>query len=322
MNEPRKKGERAETFSIDECDEAFVRDFMPYKGSPDPHVVWRAAWKSARESRASAGPDAEPVHWGYAGTVGNYIKQLQTLDPGMPIYAGMHADYKGKRCAMVRGLTLSRERVVGRFIDPARTDIPYSAVVWAAPDESTAGREAPTSAPDHRRCDLGGHCVIGDERGGDHCGTDECALLGPRPIENATPQAAPAPAEPNSLEELRQMLDDWIATRLPAPPAPDTKTIPGDLNDLARYLSGSPPQAAAPAGRQDDVMKLKLGFIAALCLYLDEVGVGAMFPERWRAWLEQEGDALPDAGPRMDIGIDNAIEAFDRLAAQKEGSSE
>lgn len=35
------------TFSIDECEEAFVRDFCPYRGSPDPLVVWRAAWTSA-----------------------------------------------------------------------------------------------------------------------------------------------------------------------------------------------------------------------------------------------------------------------------------
>lgn len=37
-----------ETFTIDACEEAFVRDFCPYKGSPDPLVVWRAAWQAAR----------------------------------------------------------------------------------------------------------------------------------------------------------------------------------------------------------------------------------------------------------------------------------
>lgn len=37
-----------DTFTIDACEEAFVRDFCPYKGSPDPLVVWRAAWQSAR----------------------------------------------------------------------------------------------------------------------------------------------------------------------------------------------------------------------------------------------------------------------------------
>lgn len=37
----------SDTFSIDACEEAFVRDFCPYKGSPDPLVVWRAAWKAA-----------------------------------------------------------------------------------------------------------------------------------------------------------------------------------------------------------------------------------------------------------------------------------
>lgn len=37
-----------DTFTIDACEEAFVRDFCPYKGSPDPLVVWRAAWNAAR----------------------------------------------------------------------------------------------------------------------------------------------------------------------------------------------------------------------------------------------------------------------------------
>ena len=38
---------RAEKFTIDECEEAFVREFCPYKGSPDPLIVWRSAWASA-----------------------------------------------------------------------------------------------------------------------------------------------------------------------------------------------------------------------------------------------------------------------------------
>lgn len=32
------------TFAINECEESFVRDFCPYRGNPDPLVVWRAAW--------------------------------------------------------------------------------------------------------------------------------------------------------------------------------------------------------------------------------------------------------------------------------------
>lgn len=35
------------TFAINECEEAFVRDFCPYRGSPDPLVVWHAAWAAA-----------------------------------------------------------------------------------------------------------------------------------------------------------------------------------------------------------------------------------------------------------------------------------
>jgi hypothetical protein len=46
-----------DTFRIDECEEAFVRDFCPYKGNPDPLIVWRAAWKSSRAA-ATAPADA------------------------------------------------------------------------------------------------------------------------------------------------------------------------------------------------------------------------------------------------------------------------
>lgn len=49
-----------ESYSIDACDEAFVRDFMPYKGRPEPLAVWRAAWESATKHFASAGV-GEPV---------------------------------------------------------------------------------------------------------------------------------------------------------------------------------------------------------------------------------------------------------------------
>jgi hypothetical protein len=43
----------AATFSIDACEEAFVRDFCPYKGNPDPLTVWRAAWQ-ARDAEIAA----------------------------------------------------------------------------------------------------------------------------------------------------------------------------------------------------------------------------------------------------------------------------
>lgn len=48
-------------FCIDACEEAFVRDFCPYQGSPDPLVVWRAAWQAALA--APAAQEAEPAAW-------------------------------------------------------------------------------------------------------------------------------------------------------------------------------------------------------------------------------------------------------------------
>ncbi len=50
-----------ETFTINEAEEAFVRDFCPYKGSPDPLIVWRAAWASC--SAALAQRQQVPELW-------------------------------------------------------------------------------------------------------------------------------------------------------------------------------------------------------------------------------------------------------------------
>lgn len=52
--------DKAETFAINQAEEAFVRDFCPYKGSPDPLVVWKAAWKSCRATKVAA-PQAAQV---------------------------------------------------------------------------------------------------------------------------------------------------------------------------------------------------------------------------------------------------------------------
>lgn len=52
----------AEESYIDRCDAAFVRDFCPYKGSPDPHTVWRAAWRSALTAPAGLPLAQEPKY--------------------------------------------------------------------------------------------------------------------------------------------------------------------------------------------------------------------------------------------------------------------
>lgn len=79
-----------------------------------------------------------PVQWGDPRTVGMFIRQLQTVDPEAPIYAAFHTDDQGKRRAMVRGVTLSRERVKGRFIETGDTSVPYAHVVWSHPQADAA----------------------------------------------------------------------------------------------------------------------------------------------------------------------------------------
>lgn len=74
-----------------------------------------------------------PVKWGDPENVGMLIRQLQTLDPTLPVYAAFHTEYQGKRRAFVRGVAVSREHVAGRLVEsgPAVNSI----VVWSAPVE-------------------------------------------------------------------------------------------------------------------------------------------------------------------------------------------
>jgi hypothetical protein len=57
------KQDEAQTYSMDACDEAFVRDFCPYKGSPDPFVVWHAAWRAASMRAAQVCRDYAAERW-------------------------------------------------------------------------------------------------------------------------------------------------------------------------------------------------------------------------------------------------------------------
>lgn len=48
--------------TIDGMTESFQNEFCPYKGSPDPWIVWRAAWQSALKHSATAAAEApEPL---------------------------------------------------------------------------------------------------------------------------------------------------------------------------------------------------------------------------------------------------------------------
>lgn len=75
MNEPQ------ETYSIDACDEAFVEDFLPYKGSPDPHVVWRAAWQSAMRRVAPPAVLVEPAKGDRVRTADGYEGTVTVISP-------------------------------------------------------------------------------------------------------------------------------------------------------------------------------------------------------------------------------------------------
>ncbi|MGU3417700.1 hypothetical protein [Methylobacterium sp. D54C] len=77
----------------------------------------------------------EPVQWGDPKTVAGLIAQLRTLPPGAPIYGTFHGpDFPedGRRRTGVRGVTLSREYVKGRWMsrDP---DAELQHVIWTKP---------------------------------------------------------------------------------------------------------------------------------------------------------------------------------------------
>lgn len=110
-----------------------------------------------------------PVKWGDPENVGMLIRQLQTLDPTLPVYAAFHTEYRGKRRAFVRGVTVSREHVAGRLVEsgpPVNSIVvwtapvePWNPVNQARPDGWARGFTIPVELPDGRiakmrKCDL------------------------------------------------------------------------------------------------------------------------------------------------------------------------
>jgi hypothetical protein len=64
MPDTPARPEFPDSFAIDACECAFVEKFLPYKGNPDPLVVWRAAWEACRaQARAEWEADLKPVAW-------------------------------------------------------------------------------------------------------------------------------------------------------------------------------------------------------------------------------------------------------------------
>jgi len=87
--------------------------------------------------------------WGRVETVGDMVRNLMTLDQAGPIFAAFHTDLGGKRVCRTRPVSISRERVVdGKWVDPARTDVPYVNIVWANQDEPVGAQQAHAGADD------------------------------------------------------------------------------------------------------------------------------------------------------------------------------
>ena len=98
------------------------------------------------QSVPAGGEVPESVHWGYAETVGNFILQLQTLEPTLPIHGVVFADIDGKKVPLVKGVILSNERIEGRHFKTGDASVPYSAVVWASDDQRATQPPTPQDA--------------------------------------------------------------------------------------------------------------------------------------------------------------------------------
>ncbi|SFB20138.1 DUF551 domain-containing protein [Azotobacter beijerinckii] len=78
----------------------------------------------------------QPVKWGSAGTVGNLIAQLRTIDPAMPVYASLRVKNGVRDGVMLQGLIISYENGDGRFIVNGGPE--KCVVIWTHPDDRKA----------------------------------------------------------------------------------------------------------------------------------------------------------------------------------------
>jgi len=82
----------------------------------------------------------QPIKWGSAGTVGNLIAQLRTIDPGMPVYASLRVKNGVRDGVMLQGLIISYEHGDGRFI--VKDGPEKCVVIWTQPDDRQAEQDA------------------------------------------------------------------------------------------------------------------------------------------------------------------------------------
>lgn len=85
----------------------------------------------------------QPVKWGYAGTAGNLIAQLRTIDPGMPVYASLRVKNGVRDGVMLQGLIISYEHGDGRFI--VKDGPEKCVVIWTQPDDRQAEQPRPVN---------------------------------------------------------------------------------------------------------------------------------------------------------------------------------
>lgn len=151
-----------------EADSKLANELHRFIYEYDDADAYRSAWflhrleKLINEVKAEAQPSqpatvvpvAQSVEWGDPKTVGMFVRQLQTIAPETPIHAAVHTDIEGKRVALTKPVTISRERVQGRRIRQGDQSVPYSIVVWASHDEAVhpsapaeSGRQPIESAP-------------------------------------------------------------------------------------------------------------------------------------------------------------------------------
>lgn len=92
---------------------------------------------AANEAEPAPAQDEQSPIWGYAGTIGNLIAQLRTLDPDMEIFSPHRLD-DGR--ILLDGLTLSREWKEGRWLRKG-DEAKRVAVLWTQPDARPAQAE-------------------------------------------------------------------------------------------------------------------------------------------------------------------------------------
>lgn len=110
-----------------------------YNDSREPsnhEVAMEAEIAELRAFIAQQGAKQAAPSWGAVHTVGDMVRNLLTLNQSDPIYAAFHVDYQGERRCRTRPVSISRERVIdGKWVDPARQDVPYVTIVWAKQDD-------------------------------------------------------------------------------------------------------------------------------------------------------------------------------------------